>query len=232
VTVRFATDISASRLVMDAAGGVVVRPPQKVYNPTFWPLQHFVHFQDDASGRGLALCLGMPGAASYQRNGRLEAIALRNAPIERAFGFFPLRGLSAVGHERASHTFDYAILFTSSGDWHENDIPLVASSIADNPWDTTGRAELRALVASAVTTNRAEVMVTALKPASRGEGLIVRLSALTGFGASVDITIRDRRLKAAFLCDARERDLKLLEVQGQTVRLTMPGTIATVRVVV
>ncbi len=232
VTVRFDTDISASRLVMDATGGVVVRPPQKVYNPTFWPLQHFVHFQDDVSGRGLALCLGMPGAASYRRDGRLEAIALRNAPIERAFGIFPLRGLPAVGHERASHTLDYAILFTSAGDWRENSIPLVARSIADNPWDTTGRAELRALAASAVTTNRAEVMVTAVKPASRGEGLIVRLSALTGFGASVDVTIRDRHLKAAFLCDARERDLKPLEVQGQTVRLTMPGTIATVRVVV
>jgi len=232
VTVRFATDVSASRLVMDAVGGIVVRPPQRIYNPTFWPIQHFLHFQDDANGSGLALCLGMPGAASYRRDGRLEVIALRNATCERAFGFFPLLGLPAVGHERASHSFDYAILFTPAGDWHENDISQVALTISDNPWDTTGHAELRALAASAVTTSRPEVVVTAVKPASRGEGLIVRLSTLTGFGASVEVTIRGRDLKAAFLCDARERDLKPLEVNGQTARLTMPGTIATVRLVI
>ena len=232
VTVRFDTDVSASRLVMDAVGGVVARPPQRMYKPTFWPLQHFVHFQDDASGRGLALCLGMPGAASYRRDGRLEAIALRNATCERAFGLFPLLGLPAVGHERASHTFDYAILFTPAGDWRENGIPLVAQSIPNNPWDTTGHAELRALAASAVTTNSPEVVVTAVKPASRGEGLIVRLTTFTSFGLPVDVTIRDRHLKAAFLCDARERDLKPLEVQGQTAHLVMPGTIATVRLVI
>jgi len=108
----------------------------------------------------------------------------------------------------------------------------VARSISDNPWDTTGYAELRALAATAVTTNRPEVMVTAVKPASRGEGLIVRLSTLSYFGLPVAVTVRDRHLKAAFLCDARERDLKPLEVQGKTARLEMPGTIATVRLVV
>lgn len=231
MTVRFATDVSASRLVMDAVGGPVVRPPLRIYKPTFWPLQHFMHLQDDANGRGVALCLGMPGAASYRRDGRLEAIALRNATCERAFGLFPLLGLPAQGHERVSHAFDYAILFTPAGDWRENGIPQVARSIADNPWDTTGRAELSALAAAAVTTDRPEVVVTAVKPASRGEGLIVRLSTLTWFGSPVNITIRDRYLKAAFLCDTRERDLGPLEVQGQTARLVMPGSIATVRLV-
>jgi len=230
VTVRFATDISASRLAMDAVGGIVVRPPQRVYNPTFWPLQNFMHLQDDSNGKGLALCLGMPGAASYRRDGRLEAIALRNATCERAFGLFPLLGLPAEGHERVSHTFDYAIWFTPAGDWRENGLLQVALSI-DNPWDTTGRAELRALVAAAVTTDQPEVVVVAVKPASRCEGLIVRLSTLSYFGLPVAVTVRDRHLKAAFLCDARERDLGPLEVQGQTARLTMPGTIATVRLV-
>jgi hypothetical protein len=145
---------------------------------------------------------------------------------------FPLLGLPAQGHEHASHAFDYAILFTPAGDWHENGILQVALSVQDSPWDTTGYAHLRGLAASAVTTDRAEVIVTAVKPASRGEGLIVRLSALTGFGSPVEVTLRDRQLKAAFLCDARERDLQPLEIRGQTVRLRMPGTIATVRLVI
>jgi hypothetical protein len=231
VTVRFVADISASRLAMDAVGGIVVRPPQRIYNPTFWALQHFMHLQDDANGRGLALCLGMPGAASYQRDGRLEVIVLRNATQERAFGLFPLLGLPAEGHERVSHTFDYAIWFTPAGDWRENGIPQLALRL-DNPWDTTGRAELSALADSVVKTDQPEVVVVAVKPASRGEGLIVRLSTLSYFGLPVAVTARDRQFKAAFLCDARERDLGLLEVQGQTARLTMPGTIATVRLVI
>jgi len=231
VTVRFATDISASRLVMDAVGGIVVRPPRRVYNPTFWALQHFMHLRDDASGKGIALCLGMPGAASYGRGGRLETIALRNATCERAFGLFPLLGLPARGYERVSHAFDYALWFTPAGDWRENGIPQVARTISDNPWDTTGRAELNALAASVVSTDQPEVVVMAVKPASRGEGLIVRLSTLSYFQLPVAVTVRARRLKAAFLCDARERDLGPLEVQGQTARLTMPGSIATVRLV-
>ena len=230
LTVQFATGLSPSKLVMDAPGGIIVRPLQRIYNPTFWPLHNFVHLQDDASGKGVALFLAMTGAVSCQPDGRLEIVALRNAPCERAFRFFPLLGLPAVGHEESSYAFDYALLFTDAGDWRDNKIPLVARNVFDNPEDTAGRAGLRELAASVVTTNRPEVFVTAVKPASRGEGLIVRLFTLTSFGLPVDLTIPGRHLKAAFLCDARERDLEPLQVKEQSVRLTMPGTVATVRV--
>jgi hypothetical protein len=33
----------------------------------------------------------------------------------------------------------------------------------------------------------------------------------------------------AFLCDARERDLEPLEVQDSAVRVVMPGTVSTIR---
>ena len=39
----------------------------------------------------------------------------------------------------------------------------------------------------------------------------------------------ERTVRAAFLCDARERDLAPLEILTNTVRLQMPGTIATIR---
>ncbi len=229
VTVRFSTNLSASRIVMDAPGAVIVRAPEKLYAPTFWPLHQFVHVQDNADGRGVALCLGMPGAVSCRPDGRLEVIALRNATRERAFGFLPLLAMPVSGREQSIHAFDYAILFTPAGDWRQNGIPLVAHSIVDSPWDTTGRAKLRELAASVVTTDRAEVVVTAVKPASRGDGLIARLSTLTSPGSPVAVSIRDRTVKAAFLCDARERDLEALEVRAGTAHLTMPGTIATVR---
>jgi alpha-mannosidase len=137
--------------------------------------------------------------------------------------------LPAVGHEESTYTFDYALLFTEAGNWRDNRIPLIARNVFDNLGDTTGRTELRKLASSIVTTDQPEIFVTAVKPASRGKGLIVRLSTPTSFGMPVVLTINDRPLKAAFLCDARERDIEPLQVKGQTVQLTMPGVIATIR---
>jgi len=229
VTVRFATNVSAIRLVMDAPGGVIARPPEKIYAPTFWPMQHFVHIQDSDGGRGVALYLSMPSAVSYRPDGRLDVVALRNAIRERAFRFLPLLGMPVTGREQSIHTFDYALVFTPAGDWRDLSIPLFARSIADRSWDTTGRAELHGLAESVVTTDRPDVTVTAVKHASRGDGLIARLSTLSSPGSSITVTIRDRIVKAAFLCDARERDLEPLPVRDGTVHLTMPGTIGTVR---
>jgi len=229
ITLRFATGISATQLVMDAPGGVVVRPPRKLYDPTFWPVQRFVHIQDHDRGRGVALCLGMPGAVSYSSNGMLEVVALRNATRERAFGFLPILATPVTGHERSPHAFDCAIMFTEAGDWRENSIPQIARSAADSPWDTRGLTRLRQLAESIVTTDRPDVTVTAVKPASRGQGLVVRLATFTAAHAPVSLAARDRTVKAAFLCDARERDLAPLEVRDGSVRLAMPGTIASVR---
>lgn len=227
VTVRFDTGISATQLTMAQPGGVVVRPMQKVYAPTFWPLQQFVHVQMEEGGRGVAIFQRRPGAVACSQRGVLEAVALRNATRERAFGFLPMLANPATGHERDVYAFDYALLFTSAGDWRENRLPLVAESIIDSPWDPPDEVALRALGASLVTTDRADVRVTAVKPASRGEGVIVRLGAFAA--GPVVLTMRGRTIRGAVLCDARECDVSPLEVHEGKARLTMSGTIATVR---
>lgn len=229
VTIRFGTGLAPSRMAMDVPGGIALRPLQKIYAPTFWPAQSFVHLQDSASGRGIALCLAVPGAVACRPDGTLELVALRNATSERAFGFLPLLGMTVSGHERSRHVCEYALLFTEAGDCRENPIPLMARNLLARPWDSSARAGLRELAASLVTTDRPEVMVTAVKPASRGGGTIVRLSTCAPAGLPVEVSVRGRPLKAAFLCDARERDLEPLPITGQGVRLTMPGAIASVR---
>lgn len=229
VSVRFATEVTPGQLVMDTPGGCVVRPLQKLYSPTFWPLQRFMHTQDVVDGRGVALCFSMPSAISCQPDGRLEIIALRNATRERAFAFLPLLAMPATGHEHSTHSFEYAICFTQSGDWRDNRIPVVARSILDSPWDTRVCTGLCELADSVVTTDHPDVIVTTVKPASRGDGLIARLSTLTSQGTPVTLNMRDRIVKEAFLCDARERDIKPLEVRAGTVHLITPGTISTVR---
>jgi hypothetical protein len=229
LTVRFQTAISSSRLAMGQPGGVVARPPHKVYQPTFWPVQQFVHLQDDEGGHGLALFVRLPSAITYHRGGRLEVVAVRNATGERAFGFVPFPATPARGRERRPYAFDHALLFTTEGDWRENAVDALAHSAASTPWQRDGHEDLRRRTAALVTTDRPDVFVTALKSASRGEGLIVRLQTFAQTGARVTLTLKGHELQAASLCDARERDLRPLEVHESTVELMMPGTLATVR---
>jgi hypothetical protein len=229
VTVRFATGISSKNLVMDSPGGIVVRPPKRIYDPTFWPLHSFVHLQDDDTGRGLAILQPMPGAISYQPGGQLELVAMRNATREKVFGLIGIPGNPASGHERESYAFEYALLFTQNGDWRDNNIHFMARDIANNPWSNSRDTALRGLADSIVTTGSTDVWVTAVKPASRGEGVIVRLYTPALPESLVVVKAPHFKVIGAFLCDARERDLEPLEVQDGTVRVAMPGTIATIR---
>lgn len=232
VTVRFVTGISSKNLVMDTPGGIVVRPPKRIYDPTFWPLHHFVHLQDDDTGRGLAILQPMPGAISYQPGGQLELVVMRNATREKVFGLIGIPGNPASGHERESYAFEYAFLFTQNGDWRDNNIHLMAQRIANNPWSDSRDTALRGLADSVITTDSTDVWVTAIKPASRGEGVIVRLYTPVLPESPVVVTAPHFKVIRAFLCDARERDLETLEVQDGTVRVAMPGTVATIRLLI
>lgn len=231
IALRFATGLATQAVAMDVPGGVVERPLAKVYDPTFWPLQRFWHARDRSTGRGLALFLRLPGAISCRADGRVEAVALRNATRERAWGALPILATPATGHERNPCAFDYALLFTPAGDWRENDLPGIAHSLAAGAW-AGPRAELHALAASAASVDRADVFILAAKPAWRGEGVIVRLYTYAAFGAPVVLRLPGHSVRAATLCDARERDLAPLPVRDGAVHLTMPGAIATVRVYV
>jgi alpha-mannosidase len=71
--------------------------------------------------------------------------------------------------------------------------------------------------------------VIADKPASRGEGRILRLYTLTEVGQAVEVSLRQSPVREAWLCDSRERDLHSLEVRNGSVHVTMPGTIASLR---
>lgn len=229
LTVRFHSAVSASRLVMDQPGGVVVRPLRKVYDPTFWPLQRFVHVHDGDGGQGIALCLRRPGAVACQGDARLEVIALRNATRELAFGLLPMPATPATGHERSAYAFDYGILFTTNGDWRGSGVERVVLNSPRPPWQRLQGKEPELPGDSLVSTDRPDVVITAVKPASRGDGLIVRLQTFTTPTPAVVLTLPGRAVVAAYLCDARERDIEPLEVRNGTIRLTMPGTIATVR---
>jgi len=193
VTLRFSTSISAKNLVMDTPGGLVVRPLKRIYDPTFWPLHQFVYIRDENVGRGLAIFQRMPGAISCQPDGQLELVAVRNAIREKLFGLIGIPANPASGHERETCVLEYALLFTENGDWRENDIHLLARDIT-SPWGNSRDIALRSRADSIITTDSPAVWVTAIKPASRGEGGVVRLHTPCLLGSSVVVTI-PRHLK-------------------------------------
>jgi hypothetical protein len=231
VTVRFATGITSHRILMDASGGVISRPREKVYSPTFWPFQQFLHFRDSGSGRGLALYQNLPGAAALSSSGVLQTVALRNAPRERSHHFLPVAGNPAKGYEKDSFTFVYALEFTPAGDWIENDLAIKARVGLSHPWADPAHTHLRQVAEGQVSLDRADVWPLAHKPATRGQGRILRLYTLTGLVQPVVVTIPGQEIQEAYLCDARERDIEPLVVREGRVHVTLPGTITTLRLI-
>ncbi|MFV9675914.1 MAG: glycosyl hydrolase-related protein, partial [Anaerolineales bacterium] len=75
------------------------------------------------------------------------------------------------------------------------------------------------------------VRVTAFKAAHRGEGFILRLRAYQIPQSSVTIHLSQGPIKAASLCDARERDLKPLEVEKGMITLSLTDTLTTLRLI-
>jgi hypothetical protein len=197
---------------------MVYRPLQRFYNPTFWPLHRFVHVADNENGRGIgrgiAIIQALPGAVSGGENGDINLVAMRNATKETVLGFLGIPGNPASGHEREKYVFEYSLLFTGAGDWKENGIHRRIPHPLNSP---------------VVTADSPDVYTAAVKPANRGEGVIVRLSALCPPESPVTLESAVLNFTRAFLCDTRERDIEALKVNNGRVKFEMAGTSATLR---
>lgn len=231
VACRFPTGLDASALSMDVPGAVVERPMVKLYDPTFWPARSFVHVRDPHSDRGMAVILGGPACVSLGPGGSLQWVVLRNVPREVAFRVVPIVAHPAAGTDGQEHGFDYAVVFTRSGDYLDNDLPRLARQVLADIWLPLEGARLGALTASLVSTDHPHVMVTAMKAADHGPGRIVRLVAHRPNGSMVRLRAAGRSIARARLCDARERDLTDLEVDDDAVLVPLAGAITSVRLV-
>ncbi|WP_240910769.1 glycoside hydrolase family 38 C-terminal domain-containing protein [Thermococcus sp. MAR1] len=227
--VRFMTTVSSERISMHAPGGVVDRPWRRIYNPTFWPLHRFAHIRDDSTGHGIAILQPFPGAISYSPDGKIELVAMRSAVREKAFGILGIPGNPVSAHKHERYEYEYAVLFTKRGDWKENKIHLLAKNLS-TPWREAEEKDLLKIADSVVEVDPPDVEVVAVKPASRGEGVIVRLYA--PFVPEKTVKIKPSfGVAKAFLCDARERDVEGLKVENNSAFVKMPGSIATIRLI-
>jgi hypothetical protein len=231
ITCRFPALLSAHRLAMDVPGGVLQRPRRKLYDPTFWPARSYVHVREDSTGQGLAAFLGSPACATLGPTGALEWVAARNAPREVAFGVLPLVSHPASGEHPDEHALDYGVWFTTDGDLAQQSLAAVSRRVLGDGWLAPSAPDLEGFVDSLVTTDRHDVLVSAVKTANRGPGVIVRLSTFGG-GPGVGIArlrCASRRITAARLCDARERDLRDLPLEDGGVAVPIAGALVSVR---
>jgi hypothetical protein len=223
---RFPTRLRSRRLHMDVPGGVVERPAQKLYLPTYWAARSFAHLRDEASARGLAVFMGGPACIASSA-GHLEWVALRHARGERAFGLLPVPAHPASGTDGSVQSFDFAILLTESGGYRENGLAGMAVRALREPGES-GLA-LEEIPGSVLRLDASEARVAALKPASRGAGVVARLERLGPDPVLAHLRCRLRPIVAARRCDARERDLEPLPVSDGVVRLLLQEAITSVR---
>lgn len=230
IAVRFQHGMAVDRLVMENPGGIISRPVRKIYDPTFWPMHHFLHLQANDSPRGMAVLLVMPGAiACHEQDRTVEVITHRNATQEKAYGFIPILACPAAGHELEETTFQYAIRFTETGDWQANQLPQQAREYASGPWIADLDPSLYRLIAREVLVDTEDVWAEVVKPAWLGEGTILRLWSYALPAQPVLLGLRGKEIYQAWECDVRERDLRSLEVQDGRAQLTLSQSITTLR---
>jgi hypothetical protein len=158
----------------------------------------------------------MTRAISASADGRIEIVVARNATKELAWRVLPIPACPARGHERGTTTARITLW------WPSDPSPsnLVADCIELGP--TADRRHLQRTVSrmlelsiddSATAGDASSALeVLTLKPADRGDGIIVRV---------IDWDHRPGRrvhlrtplpVVAAHLCDVRERDLQVLDL--------------------
>ncbi|MBI5480093.1 MAG: hypothetical protein HY906_14600 [Deltaproteobacteria bacterium] len=227
VTCRFPLATTADSLTMDVPGGVLRRAAYKLYAPTFWPARSFAHVQDPKTRRGVAAFLGGPAAVALT-DGGLEWIAARNATKEQAFGFLPILCHPIGGTCHGRQVLDYAVWCTPAGGHLENRLPRLARQVLRDSWLTPGVPDPEALADTVVRSDRADVLVGAVKPASRGTGVVARLERFSRHATHVRLRAA-RPILAAWLCDARERDLRGLQVADGRVEVPLALGLTSVR---
>ena len=236
VTCALPTQLRTSKLSMDVAGGVVTRRAHKLYRPTFWPARSVAHMHHEGSSHrwGVALFMGGPACVSLGEAGVLGWLVLRNARREVAWGFVPIPAHPASGLDDAPHAMDYALMLTDHGDLVSNRLPHLSREVLLAAWlEEEDRDGLAGRLNQLVQTDRDDMQLSSLKPAHRGQGVIARLDSLAPAGTRVRLGLGSgAHIKAATLCDARERDLADLPVEQGQVEVPLQGAITSVRFIV
>ncbi len=226
ILLRWRLGFQPTSLMMDNPGALIERPAERHYLPTYWPVQRVFYACNGDQEDGLLVCFQEPGAAAVSRGGGVDLVALRNAEIERYHGWMPMPGQPAAGHEQRYHTTLFGIRSFGAGKEPRTRIALQAQRGFS---EETDRVTFKRSVQEMIENSSLEVEVIAFKPASRGEGWIMRLMTLKAPEKTFQIKVIKKRIMKAWLCDGRERDLMPLPVRDGKIGLQMRAAFATIR---
>jgi len=211
-------------LEMDTIGGRILRPRERGYSPTFWPVPSRLTLEG-ASG-SVHVSFEAPTAVSFSPSHALEWIVARNPVKERAFGLLPVLAhpIGGTVDERQTHR---AALFATPG----REVPADVRDLLGTIWAPSSERALLCHLRGQLHCDDPTVSVTAVKRAGDGEGVIVRLYREEEGLRTVDLSISPGVgvVSEAFRCDAREEGLESLAVSDLGVRVPLLARFTTVR---
>jgi hypothetical protein len=167
------------------AGGYAERVPEHVYTPTFWPAVDWL------SVGGATILLRQSTGVRFSASGEAEMMAMRWAPSEQC----DVEG--GMGDDSEVHRIEWRL---TNSDTIAQAAQAAQSFNRPVDWILAAGSGTRALSGSLISFD-GDGVITALKPAERGEGTIVRALLLPG-----PITLHSD-LSPSKRTDALERDL-------------------------
>ncbi|MBL8951011.1 MAG: hypothetical protein JNK82_09560 [Myxococcaceae bacterium] len=204
VTCRIATALSPTELEMDTIGGVIKRPRERLYSPTFWAVPSRLTLND---GRQLHALFETPTAASLSPGGGLEWIVARNAPKERAWGWLPVLAHPIGGTNEESQHHEAALM--GRGDVEQ------AKRLLELHWLPEEHRPASSYADELVCCDSPDVKVHAVKRSHDGDGVTVRLFCERPSGVRVRVWLKGHPVRHARRCDALERELETLTVDSE-----------------
>ncbi len=204
VTCRFETALKPSELEMDTVGGVIKRPRERLYSPTFWAVPSRLTLED---GRSLHALFETPTAASLSPAGDLEWIVARNAPKERAWGWLPVLAHPIGGTNEEVQHHEAALMGQGDVDLAKRQLEL--------HWLPEEHRHASSHADELVRCDSPNVKVHAVKRSHDGDGVTVRLFCEKPGGAPVRVWLKGHAVTHARTCDALERELEPLTIEPE-----------------
>ena len=227
VTCRFEMPDEPVLLEMDTIGGIIERPRERTHAPTFWPVPSALSLQAEA--HALHVGFEAPTAVSFSPDHALEWIVARNPTKERAFWLLPVLAHPIGGTVDELQTHDAAMFATTGA--HGRAVPPELRRQLELVWFPEELHAVKRFARSLVRCDDPSISFSAIKRADVGSGIIVRLACERPSGRTVRVSLVTGDVRAAWLCDARERDLSALEVIDGQASVPISRRLTSVRLV-
>ncbi len=219
ITCRFEVAVAPEFLSMDTVGGVIERPHERQYSPTFWAVSSRLTLDD---GKVMHALFEAPSAVSLSPSGALEWIVARNAPRERAFGWLPVLAHPIGGTNPDVQEHHSALM--GRGELIDAKRALELHWLPERHRAASEHAE------GLVRCDSEAVTVRAMKRSGLAGDVTVRLYREEPLKGPVRVWLQDRNVSAAWTCDALDRKLQMLAIEpGGRVVVPLESRLTSVR---